>query len=261
MNEISLSPENFSIFGGPSKVNVAVDVGPEGPRGSRIFAGGAEPEDFFTPEVLAAFQPRLFDIFFNIDINSVNYGSLYQFLNVNNINVWIRVAQLFGPPGPTGPTGPRGLQSIIPGPQGPTGPLGPTGPQGIVGPRGDAVLTTHPTLPDNPTNGDFWFNTATGVAAVYYDDGNSAQWVEMGNLGPTGPTGPTGDFGATGPTGADSSVPGPTGPTGPVGGIDSEYQPENSPDWIFDPETVGEALDQLASRISNIEDFLFSSES
>jgi hypothetical protein len=248
--EVLLSSENVTVFGGPSKVNVGLDIGPEGPRGSRIFAGTSSPENFFTPEVIESLQPKLFDLFVNVDTNDQDYGTFYQYLDANNSNVWVQIAQLFGPPGPTGPTGPRGLQSIVPGPTGPTGPFGPTGPQGIEGPRGDAVLTTNPTLPDNPVNGDFWFNTATGVASVFYDDGDSGQWVEMGNIGPTGPTGPSG--GPTGPTG-------PEGPTGPQGDADSAYSPSELNDWDEAPLTIAEALDELASRMRIVESALFNS--
>lgn len=251
MTDVVLSSENFAIVGGPSKINVALEVGPEGPRGSRIFVGNSAPDIFFTPEVIASLQPKLFDIYVDVDQNSQDFGTFYQYLDVNNANSWVEVAQLFGPPGPPGPTGPRGLQSIVPGPTGPTGPAGPFGPPG---PRGDAVIGTNPTFPENPINGDFWFNTTTGVAAIYYDDGDSQQWIEMGNIGPTGPTGPSG--GPTGPVGPQ----GPTGPTGP-GVADSPYSPEDPSDWIFDPDSVAEALDQLAFRVKNIEDNFFGTES
>jgi hypothetical protein len=250
MVDVLLSSESVTVLGGPSRVNVGLDIGPEGPRGSRIFAGNSTPDIFFTPEVTASLQPKLFDIFVNVDTNDQDYGTFYQYLDINNANSWVQIAQLFGPPGPTGPTGPRGLQSIVPGPTGPLGPTGPTGPQGIEGPRGDAVLTTHPTFPENPINGDFWFNTATGVASVYYSDGDSSQWVEMGNIGPTGPTGPSG--GPTGPTG-------PAGPTGPQGDANSPYTPENEDNWLEVPSTVAEALDQLAARLRELEDLLLQS--
>lgn len=190
MVEVVVASENVTVVGGPSRINVGVDIGPQGERGSRIFAGNEAPDIFFTPEVIDSLSPQIFDIYVNIDESSQGYGTFFQLLEVNDSVVWIELAQLFGPAGPTGPTGPRGLQSIVPGPTGPTGPTGPIGPQGIEGPRGDAVYTISPEQPENPINGDFWFNSSVGVAAVYYDDGNSEQWIEMGNIGPTGPVGP-----------------------------------------------------------------------
>jgi hypothetical protein len=50
--------------------------------------------------------------------------------------------------------------------------------------------------------GDLWLESSSGDYYVYIDDGDSQQWVELGNPGPTGPA---------------STVPGPTGPTGPSG--------------------------------------------
>jgi hypothetical protein len=42
-----------------------------------------------------------------------------------------------------------------------------------------AVTITSPIAPTSATVGDLWFNTTNGLIFVYYDDGNSAQWVEV----------------------------------------------------------------------------------
>ncbi len=39
------------------------------------------------------------------------------------------------------------------------------------------------TAPATPENGDTWFDSATGKSYIYYTDGDSSQWVEMGNPG------------------------------------------------------------------------------
>jgi len=39
------------------------------------------------------------------------------------------------------------------------------------------------TAPATPGNGDTWFDSATGKAYIYYTDGDSSQWVEIGNPG------------------------------------------------------------------------------
>jgi hypothetical protein len=99
--------------------------------------------------------------------------------------------------------------------------------------------------PANPTDNDLWYNSVSGVLFIYYNDGNTQQWVIVvpsgailtgppgpdGALGPTGPAGPTGGIGPAGPTGpagglgpagpagpTGAGVPGPTGPAGPAGG-------------------------------------------
>lgn len=142
-----------------------------------------------------------------------------------------------------GPTGPQGIQGI----QGPTGPTGAastvTGPTGATGPIGR--FTTSDTAPSTPNSGDGWYDTTRGFTYVYYDDGTSTQWVQVGNAqaGPTGATGPQGivaqssapsdtdvlwldttspgvsGIGPTGPTGAIGA----TGPTGAAGATGPAY--------------------------------------
>lgn len=51
--------------------------------------------------------------------------------------------------------------------------------------------------PSNPLPADLWWNSATGSLFIYYDDGNTKQWVSAtgastNELGPPGPQGPAG---------------------------------------------------------------------
>ena len=39
------------------------------------------------------------------------------------------------------------------------------------------------TAPAGPTNGDTWFNSATGIAYIYYVDVDGGQWVQLGGGG------------------------------------------------------------------------------
>ena len=56
---------------------------------------------------------------------------------------------------------------------------GPTGPTGATGPIGKFV--TSDTAPTSPVSGDAWFNSNRGRTYVYYNDGDSAQWVQVGS--------------------------------------------------------------------------------
>lgn len=103
-------------------------------------------------------------------------------------------SQAVGPTGPQGPTGPTG--SV-----GATGPTGPTGPEQYV--------TVSDTAPVSPALGEAWYNSSDGRTYIYYNDGNTNQWVEFGNanIGPTGPQG------ATGPQGDDGFIAQTSAPT------------------------------------------------
>jgi hypothetical protein len=56
---------------------------------------------------------------------------------------------------------------------------GPTGPTGATGPIGKFV--TSDTAPTSPVSGDAWFNSNRGKTYVYYNDGDSSQWVQIGS--------------------------------------------------------------------------------
>lgn len=148
-----------------------------------------------------------------------------------------------GPTGPAGPAGAEGPQGV-PGNPGPTGPTGATGNTGPQGPKGDpgtpgiadapndgkqygrqnltwtevvasggggsASIIISDTAPASPSPGTLWWESDSGTLSIWYNDGNSQQWVEISSLGPTGPAGPPGADGAPG-------AQGPQGPQGPAG--------------------------------------------
>ena len=68
----------------------------------------------------------------------------------------------------------------------------PTGSGGSSG--GGASVTASDTAPSTPSAGDLWYKSDTNVLYVYYNDGDSSQWV--GVSGPAGATGATGAAGA-----------------------------------------------------------------
>lgn len=50
------------------------------------------------------------------------------------------------------------------------------------------VAVVSSTVPASANNGDVWYNSALGIAYVYYYDGNSGQWVELTSPAPEVPT-------------------------------------------------------------------------
>lgn len=49
----------------------------------------------------------------------------------------------------------------------------------INGTSGGGGVTASATPPSSPVNGSAWFDTNAGTLYVYYDDGNSSQWVQV----------------------------------------------------------------------------------
>lgn len=66
------------------------------------------------------------------------------------------------------------------------------GPSGPAGPPGKFTVSL--TAPTTPDSGDAWFDSSRGLTFLYYDDGSSSQWIQIGsaNAGPAGTPGPAG---------------------------------------------------------------------
>ena len=104
---------------------------------------------------------------------------------------WVDCGSIKGPQGEKGDTGERGPIGVD-GEQGPQGEPGPTGGIGEAPNDGDyyarkdlgwakfVVVTTNDTPPAGPKDGWLWWNSATAIMYVYYDDGSGSQWVQVG---------------------------------------------------------------------------------
>ena len=125
--------------------------------------------------------------------------------------------------GSTGFTGSIGSIGFT-GSKGDTGSTGFTGSQGDIGPvgytgsggGGGATVTVSSTPPSSPSHGDLWWNSEEGSLKIYYDDGNTSQWVDAAPAGGVGPIGYAGSQGITGFTGSKGDI-GFTGFTGSAG--------------------------------------------
>jgi hypothetical protein len=52
--------------------------------------------------------------------------------------------------------------------------------QGVQGIKGTYTVYRQSTPPVSAVVGDYWVDEDDGITYVYYDDGNSSQWVEFG---------------------------------------------------------------------------------
>lgn len=65
------------------------------------------------------------------------------------------------------------------------------------------TVTASSTRPSTPTLGDLWLSTEDGSLSVYFNDGDTSQWVTVS--GPRGPAGADGTNGTDGVDGADGT--------------------------------------------------------
>ena len=144
-------------------------------------------------------------------------------------------------------------------------PQHPSGHPGIAATVTVIPVTIGSEPPVNPNHGELWWEDDIGDLCIWYDDGDSSQWVTVvasGNGGgPTGPAGPPGGPGAPGGGGPA----GPPGPPVPGGGtIDSVKQyitpgverSCESPVFVVNNDTIGigSTSNAYGNRFSQEED-------
>ena len=84
-----LSTESVTVLGGPSKIEVDLDFGPTGQRGSQWFVGNGNPNLINIGQ-----SPKVLDMFLNVGSTDDEYLSVYQYQNVTGSNTWVRLLNL-----------------------------------------------------------------------------------------------------------------------------------------------------------------------
>lgn len=94
MVNVLLSNDDLSVLGGPETVNVEVDFGPEGTRGSNIFVNTGKP--VIGGDGLTALAPdcQIFDLYINILSSDDEYQYVYQLQNVLGTATWVKLFKL-----------------------------------------------------------------------------------------------------------------------------------------------------------------------
>ncbi len=82
---------DVTILGGPSAVDVGIDFGPSGERGSYYFVGNGNPN---VPGTVIGQTPKVFDMYLNLLPTDEDYLFLYQYQYVNGSYVWVKLVNL-----------------------------------------------------------------------------------------------------------------------------------------------------------------------
>lgn len=89
--DVLLDTDDIVILGPPTNIDVRLDVGPKGDRGSRFFVGSGDPN---VPGVLASgINPLVGDLFVNAS-TAANYGWLYLYVRTPSGNQWVPTLRL-----------------------------------------------------------------------------------------------------------------------------------------------------------------------
>lgn len=89
MVDVVLSSDDLVVLGGPESVNVEVDFGPQGDRGSLIFVGNGDPD-----LVDIGQDPNIFDLYINLLTTDPNYLMIYQYVEALGTLQWQTLTKL-----------------------------------------------------------------------------------------------------------------------------------------------------------------------
>jgi hypothetical protein len=85
MPDVLLSNDDVTVLGPPDIIEVLVDIGPTGTRGSQVFAGIGDPNIIEIGQT-----PILNDLYINASPGE-NYGYMYQYVSQPGGNTWIEI--------------------------------------------------------------------------------------------------------------------------------------------------------------------------
>lgn len=93
--DVVLENDDLAVFGPPTSIDIALDIGPKGDRGSRIFSGSASPT--FTDaqfETLFGVTPTYGDVYI-LTSGTTNYGSFYTYTSTPSGNEWVASVRIY----------------------------------------------------------------------------------------------------------------------------------------------------------------------
>lgn len=89
MVDVVLSSDDLTVLGGPQSVNVEVDFGPKGDRGSLVFVGNGKPD-----LVDIGQDPNIFDLYINLLTTDDEYLMIYQYVESLGSTQWQTLTKL-----------------------------------------------------------------------------------------------------------------------------------------------------------------------
>lgn len=88
MPEVLLNNDDITVLGSPPTVDLLVDIGPKGDRGSQVLAGLGNPNNITIGQDF-----DINDLYINASPGA-NYGYLYQYVSQPGGNTWIEILKI-----------------------------------------------------------------------------------------------------------------------------------------------------------------------
>jgi len=93
VTDVWLNTEDITVLGPPEVVELLVDIGPKGDRGSQVYVGSGDPNSLMSGTTLFGKQILLNDLYINTSPGS-DYGYMYQYVSQPGSNLWIQILEI-----------------------------------------------------------------------------------------------------------------------------------------------------------------------
>jgi hypothetical protein len=93
MVDVLLNTDDVVVIGPPESIDLLVDIGPQGVRGSKFIVGSGEPNALTASGILFGNTLILNDMYINTAPGE-NYGYMYQYISQAGVNTWIEVLKV-----------------------------------------------------------------------------------------------------------------------------------------------------------------------
>lgn len=90
MVDVLLNTEDVVVLGPPETIDVLIDIGPQGTRGTKFIVGSGEPNALTSSGIILGQTLILNDMYINTSPGA-NYGYMYQYISQPGGNAWVPV--------------------------------------------------------------------------------------------------------------------------------------------------------------------------
>ena len=91
MAEVVVSSDDLTVLGGPAEIQLDLNIGAQGTRGTFIMYGLLNPSD---PNAQFIATPIVFDLYVLTDPSSNDYLQVYQYVNQDGVLQWVKTFKL-----------------------------------------------------------------------------------------------------------------------------------------------------------------------
>jgi hypothetical protein len=90
---IPVNTEDIAIIAPPDTIEVSVDIGPTGQRGSKVFVGAGDPNSITSNGTIFSQTVYLNDLYINVSPGT-DYSYMYQYVSVPGADQWETVLKI-----------------------------------------------------------------------------------------------------------------------------------------------------------------------